>query len=90
MSEPDKREHDMLGADSKPGEKNVTVELTPPAKAGPENLEILPLIINPYTHRHKLPESNIKHNSVALTKKYRQYSKRFSTIWGQKDSKRNF
>lgn len=52
MSEPDKRGHGMLGADSKPGEKNVTVELTPPAKAGPENLEILPLIINPYTHRH--------------------------------------
>lgn len=69
MSEPDKRGHGMLGADSKTGEKNVTVELTPPAKAGPENLKILPLIINPYTHRHKLPESNIKHNRVALTKK---------------------
>lgn len=71
MSEPDKWGHGMLGADSKTGEKNVIVE----QKAGPENLKILPLIINPYTHRHKLPESNIKHNRVALTKKYCQYRK---------------
>lgn len=45
MSEPDKWGHGMLGADSKIGEKNVIVELAPPAKAGPENLKILPLII---------------------------------------------